>query len=265
MNTPVERTQSPQKELLDRNTLVITIDGSTTAGKRIVAERLAERYNLTVFNTGTSIRALALLAIEQNMVGTDQTNVTTIPVDFTERIVESYEHMPEKLRIEKPREGEHTARLMIGDREMRGELLAYGKQKAVDNLAGVIAASPLVRDKLYHLWREAVKELGGTIVIGRKTGIDLYPDAPIKLYLFASPEASAAYRVTHDPTSLMHQSTEELYIRERDGMDRTNGLLDRPVDALAIDTSMYISGDGKGMTALESRIASFIDSRFTIK
>ncbi|MEK7533531.1 MAG: (d)CMP kinase [Patescibacteria group bacterium] len=265
MNATLERTPKMQKEPLDRNTLVITVDGSTTAGKRVVAERLAQRYNLTVFNTGTTIRALALLAIENNMVGTDQTNVTTIPVDFTERIVEFYNTMPQKLTIAKPREGEHTARIMVGDREMRGELLAYGKQKAVDNLSGVIAASPLVRDKLYHVWRESVRDLGGTIVIGRKTGIDLYPDAPIKLYLFASPEASAAYRVTHDPTSLMHQSTEELYIRERDGKDRINGLLDRPGDALAIDTSTYISQDGKGMSALESRIASFIDNRFIIK
>lgn len=262
--SPEQRT-NVQKEPLNRTSLVITIDGSTTAGKRVVAERLAERYNLTVLNTGTTIRALALLAIENNLVGTDQTNVTNIPFDFVEQIVDFYEKMPKKLTIQKPREGEHTARIMVGDREMRGELLAYRKQKAVDNLAGVIASSPLVRDRLYQLWREAVKEMGGTVVIGRKTGIDLYPDAPIKLYLFASPEASAAYRVTHDPTSLMHQSTEELYIRERDGRDRMNGLLDRPSNGLALDTSAFISRDGKGLSELETTISSYIDSRFTIK
>lgn len=265
MNLSIERNSTSQKETLDRNTLVITVDGSTTAGKRVAAERLAERYDLTVFNTGTTIRALALLAIENNIVGTDQTNITTIPVDFAERMIDFYNTMPRKLVIRKPREGEHTARITVGEREMRGELLAYGKQKAVDNLAGVIAASPLVRDKLYQLWRDAVSDMGGTIVIGRKTGIDLYPEARIKLYMFASPHASAAYRVTHDPTSLMHESTEELYIRERDGQDRINGLLDRPSDALAIDTSMYISGDGKDMSALEARIADYIDSRFIIK
>lgn len=265
MKSLLERTPYSPKEELSRNSLIITIDGSTTAGKRLVAERLAERYNLTVFNTGTTIRSLALLAIENNLVGTDNNNVTNIPVDFVERMVDFYKAMPEKLTVVKPREGEHTARIMVGARDMRGELLAFRKQKAVDNLAAVIASSPLVRDQLYQLWRGAVKELGGTIVIGRKTGLDLYPEAPIKLYLYASPEASAAYRVTHDPTSLMHQSTEELYIRERDGQDRVNGLLDRPADALAVDTSSYISRDGKGMLELEEKIASHIDSRFIIK
>lgn len=266
MNPFIERKNQPQKELLDRNNLIITIDGSTTAGKRILGEHLAERYNLNVLNTGTTIRAMALLAIENNLVKTNETNVTTIPVDFGDRIVDLYDRMPEKLTITKPREGERTARVMVGSRDMRGELLAYQKQKAIENLSAVIAASPVIRWKLYQLWRSAAKELGGVVVIGRKTGIDLFPNAPVKLYFFASPEASAAYRVTHDPTATMHQTTEELYIRERDGQDQTNGLLDRPAGAIVIDTSPYISrGDGKGLAELEAQITKRIDSRFEIK
>lgn len=263
----VQPEQGPQyrKEVLNRSNMVMTIDGSTTAGKRIVAERLAERYNLTVLQTGTSIRAMALLAIENKLVGTNETNVTMIPVDFADRIVELYDKMPHKLTIAKPREGEKTARVMVGERDMRGELLTFSKQKAIENLSAVIAASPRIRWKLYQLWRAAVKELGGVIVIGRKTGMDLFPSAPIKLYLFASPEASAAYRVTHDPTATMHRSSEERYIRERDTTDQYHGLLDRPIDALAIDTSEYIIRDGKGIAALENKIAERIDSRFIIK
>lgn len=265
MAVALERANIGKKESLDRRSLVITIDGSMTAGKRIIAERLAQRYNLCVVNTGTSIRAMALLAIENKLVGTDETNVTDIPVDFSERIVAFYENMPEKLTITKPREGEHNARLMVGNRDMRGELLAYRKQKAIENLSAVIAASPLIRKKLYGLWRDAVEQLGGVVVIGRKTGVDLFPSAPIKLYLFASPEASATYRVTHDPTASLHQSSEERYIRERDGQDKINGLLDRPVDAMIIDTSRYISQDGKGLSELENRITSHIERRFEIR
>jgi cytidylate kinase len=103
------------------------------------------------------------------------------------------------------------------------------------------------------------------VVIGRKTGVDLFPNAPIKLYLFASPKASATYRVTHDPTATMHQNSEERYIRERDATDQHHGLLDRPAGALAIDTSEYISRDGKGIRDLEGTIAKFIDSRYDIK
>lgn len=265
MNVTLERSSNAQKEPLDRRSLVVTIDGSTTAGKRVVAERLAQRYGLTVLNTGTSIRAMALLAIENKLVDTDDTNVINIPVDFSERIVNLYDTMPQRLMIVKPREGEQTARMMVGERELRGELLTYGKQKAIENLSAIIAASPLIRQRLYELWRHAVRDFGGTVVIGRKTGIDLFPEAPIKLYLFASPQASSVYRVTHDPTATMHRSTEELYVRERDGQDQINGLLDRPTDALVIDTSQYISRDGKGMAELESRIVEQIDRRFEIK
>lgn len=245
--------------------MIITIDGSMTAGKRIIAERLADRYNLTVINTGTTIRAMALLAIEQHLVDTDETNVTTIPVDFSEKIVELYESMPQKLRIIKPRDGERMARIMVGERDMRGELFAYRKQKAIENLSAMIAASPLIRGKLYGLWRDAVREFGGAVVIGRKTGIDLFPQAPIKLYLFANPDASAAYRVTHDPTATLHQASEERYVRERDTQDQVNGLLDRPKDAMIFDTSDYIGGDGKGISRLESLIVSRIGERYDIR
>ncbi len=264
MQAPLERRFHPGKERLDCKSLIITIDGSTTAGKRMVAERLAERYNLTVFNTGSTIRAMALLAIENKLVGTDETNVTTIPVDFSDRIVELYDRMPNTMKITKPREGERTARVMVGERDMRGELLTYSKQKAIENLSAIIAASPVIRWKLYQLWRSAVKELGGVVVIGRKTGVDLFPNAPIKLYLFASPKASAAYRVIHDPTATMHQSSEERYIRERDFTDQYHGLQDRPVGAFAIDTSEFIGGDGKGISELESRIVAHIESRYEI-
>ncbi len=252
------------KEHVDRSNFVITIDGSTTAGKRLMAERLAERYDLTVLNTGTSIRALALLAIENKLVNTDETNVTSIPSDFTERVLSLYEAMPQKLTITKPRKDERNARVLLGTRDMRGELLTFRKTKAIDNLSSVIAASPAIRAKLYEHWREAVRELGGVVVIGRKTGIDLIPDAQVKLYLFASPEASAVYRVVHDPTALLTPTTEERYIRERDGKDRERGLLDRPADALVIDTSDYIKRNAKGLTDLEQRIGKYIDSKYVI-
>lgn len=257
----------PQKEkkVLDHRTLIITTDGSTTAGKRLVAEHLADRYDLYVLNTGTTIRALALLAIEQNLVKTDETNVTTIPADFVDQVIRMYDTMPNKLRITKPRKDERIARIKVGKRDMRGELFAFRKQKAIDNLSSVIAASPEIRTRLMTLWREAVYELGGVVVIGRRTGIDLFPEAPIKLYLFASPEASATYRVVHDPTATLHQSSEELYVRERDGKDREIGLLARPQDAIVFDTSEYITKNGPGFAALDTRIASIIESKFDIR
>lgn len=265
MNNSLERDNRVGKEVLNHSNMVITIDGSKTAGKRLVAEQLAQRYDLTVLDTGKAIGALALLAIEHNLVKTDDTNVTTVPVDFSDQLLALYEGMPNKLHIEKPRPDERMARIMVGKRDMRGELLAFRKQKAIDNLSAMIAASPNVREKLYDLWRQAVKDLGGVVVIGRKTGVDLLPDAQIKLYMYASPQASAAYRVTHDPTATLHKGTEELYICERDGRDTAQGLLERPKDALVIDTSDYIVKDVGGIAELVDHITAHINSRFTVR
>lgn len=252
------------KEVLDHSSFLITIDGSTTAGKRVLGEKLAEQYNLTLLNTGSTIRALALLAIEQNLVKTDDMNIVGLPADFAERIVYFYDNLPEKFRIEKPIEGSHTARIMLGKREMRGELLTYPKQKAIENLSSVIAATPLIRERMYELWRDAVSRFDGAVVIGRRTGVDLFPKAPVKLYLFASPEASAQYRVVHDPQADKDYSNETLYIRERDGRDREMGLLERSPDALIIDTSSYIT-DREGFSKLNNRVAAHISERYDLR
>lgn len=260
----VERVQSPLKEVLDHSSVIMTLDGSKTAGKTVVARKLADRYNLTTLDTGITIRALALLAIEQKIVKTDDTNVTKIPVDFTDRIISLYERESPCIHIAKPVEGSRSARIMVGDRDMLGELLTYPKQKAIDNLSSIIAASPQVRSKLYQLWREAIPTLGGTIVIGRKTGVDLFPHAQIKIYLYANPESSAMYSVHYDPLSEKKVDSEERYIRERDTKDMESGLLNRPQGALVLDTSAYIK-DSEGLERLESRIASHINSRFIIR
>lgn len=265
MNATPERSPRFAKEPLDHRTLVITVDGSATAGKRLVAERLAERYDLAVLDTGASIRALALLAIEQKLVTTDATNIVDVPPDFIDKAVRLFDTMPDKLRILPPREDERMVRQLVGERDMRGELLTYSKQKAIENLSTIIAASPKMREKFYVLWRDAVSNLGGVVVYGRRTGVDLFPHAPVKVYLFASPEASAQYRVAHDPNSTMTIGSEAQYVREREGKEAAHGLLERAKDALVIDSSDYLVGGSQSIDRLEARIASFIDSRYIIR
>lgn len=265
MKSQLEQEQLQHREMLNKRHVIITVDGSATAGKRLIAERLAERYDLAVLDTGSSIRALALLAIEQRIVSTDATNIVDVPPDFIEKAMQLFDAMPEKLRIVPPREGERMTRQLVGERDMRGELLTYGKQKAIENLSTIIAASPKMREKFYALWRDAVAHLGGVVVFGRRTGVDLFPHAPVKVYLFASPEASAIYRVSHDPTSSLMIGSEAQYVREREGREAAHGLLERPRGAFVIDTSDYIVGGTQSIDQLESRIASYIDSRYVIR
>lgn len=253
-----------QKEFIDKKSLIITIDGLTGTGKWSLAEQLAEYYDLMFLNTGVSIRALALLAIEQGLVQTDQANAIDIPADFPQKVLTMYERMPEKLTIQAPIAGSRDARFMVGDRNMLVALDAYEKRKAIENLSSIIAATPEIREKLYAQWRGAVEQFGGMVVVGRKTGDDLFPQAQLKIFLHADPEVSATHRVKRHVMANDLVTAEANYVRRRNNMDRASGLLNPPVDAWVIDTSKYLNDSG-GLQALATLVTSRFDARYSLR
>lgn len=256
--------RSGGKEIVSKRSLIIAIDGQTGSGKWAVANAISEEYQLPFVNTGTSIRALALLAIERGIVSTDETNVVGIPADFSEKIISLYDTLPEKLRIDAPKNGSLTADVYVGDRDMLQALSEYNKQMAIENISSMIAATPEMRMRLYTLWREAVDRLGGAVVVGRKTGVDLFPHAHLKAFLFADPDASASYRVNRKVMATPQIHTESSYVSGRDSRDRANGLLDQPDDALVIDTTYYIQ-DAVGIENLANIVKFHLESKYDIR
>lgn len=252
------------KEIISKNSLIIAIDGQTGSGKWALANALSQEYQLPFVNTGTSIRALALLAIEHGIVSTDETNVVGIPVDFSDKIISLYDGLSEKLRIDQPKDGDLTANVYVGDRDMLEALSEYNKQMAIENISSMIAATPEMRMRLYTLWRDAVERLGGAVVVGRKTGVDLFPQAHLKAFLYADPEASASYRVNRKVMATPQIHTESSYVSGRDSRDRANGLLDQPDDALVIDTTHYIQ-DAVGLENLANIVKFHLESKYIIK
>ncbi len=253
-----------QKELLSKSDLIITIDGQTGSGKWALAEALSKEYGLTLLNTGTSIRALALLAIEKGIVGTDETNVVAIPPNFSEKVIQMYDSMPTKLTIAAPKKDERVAQVLVGNRDMLGALSDYNKQMAIENLSSIIAATPEMRMRLYKLWHEATDRFGGAVIVGRKTGIDLFPQANLKVFLYADPEASASYRSAQNIMATKQVTSESSYVAHRDGRDRANGLLDQPTDALVIDTTQYLE-DKAGIESLANLVKFHLDAKYSLR
>lgn len=253
-----------QKELIDKRNLIITIDGLTGSGKWDLAKHLADNYDLLFLNTGLSIRALALLAIENKLVKTDQTSAIDIPADFPKKIVDMYEAMPEKLTIQPPIAGSRDIRFMIGDRNMLVALDAYEKRKAIENLSSIIAATPEIREKLYVEWQRAAQEFGGLVVVGRKTGDDLFPEAQMKIFLHADPAISASHRVHRHIMANELITAETNYVRRRNSMDSASGLLNPPAGAWVIDSSKYLDSKS-GMRELGELVVSHFDARYTVR
>jgi cytidylate kinase len=190
--------------------------------------------------------------------------VVGIPANFADRITKFYDDMGQKLTVAAPKKDTHTSQILVGERDMVEALATYNKQMAIENISSVIAATPEMRTRLYSLWRDAAERFGGIVVVGRKTGVDLFPQAQLKVFLYADPEASATYRLHRNIMATSQVYTESSYVAGRDNRDRANGLLDQPEDALVIDTTNYLQ-DKMGLDNLANLVKFHLESKYAIR
>ena len=190
---------------------VVAIDGPAASGKGTLARRLAERFGLAHLDTGKLYRATAFLALE---AGAD-------PAD--------------------------PAAALAAARRVDPALLADKRLLAEDvaGAASIVAAIPEVRAALLTFQREFAAHpppsSRGAILDGRDIGTIVCPDADVKLFVTASPEARAERRVRE----LRGRGAAAIYgnvlqdMKERDARDssRRAAPLAAAPDAETIDTT----------------------------
>ncbi|MFN3936616.1 MAG: (d)CMP kinase [Gemmobacter sp.] len=113
---------------------------------------------------------------------------------------------------------------------------------AAGQAASRVAAIPEVREALVEFQRLFARRPGGAVLDGRDIGTVICPEAEVKLYVTASPEARARRRwleVGGDADAVLAE------VRERDARDM--GRADAPLrpapDALILDTSSMTIDD----------------------
>ncbi len=114
------------------------------------------------------------------------------------------------------------------------------RTETVGNTASKIAAFPRVREALLRRQR-AFRELPGLIADGRDMGTVVFADAPVKIFLDASPEERAHRRMRQLQEKGFSVNFERLLseIKERDARDRSRPvapLMPAP-DALVLDST----------------------------
>jgi cytidylate kinase len=259
----LEREAPVNKEVVSRNDFIVAIDGPSGSGKEALAHRLADRYNLTFINTGIAVRALALLTVEKGLVEVHGDDVT-YPPNFTQLASSLYEGVHNTIKfIKNPNSADHTAFCMVDGRDVHKELIKFNNQAVIEKISSSLAPMPDIRTHLYEVWRNAKKELGGAVVVGRKTGVDLFPEAQLKLYLYADPELSALYRLQKHISAMKTANDEKGYVLNRDKNDWEHGLLERPLDALTIDVTKYLPDD-EGLDMLAKEISAEIDEKYEL-
>ena len=141
--------------------LIIAMDGPAASGKGTLAKRLGRHFGIAVLDTGSLYRAVACAVAE---AGAD-------PAD--------------------PAGAEKAARELDPARYPDAVLRAPD----VGEAASVVAAHRTVRAALIDFQRAFAAQPGGAILDGRDIGTVVLPDAPVKIYVDATPEVRAERRL----------------------------------------------------------------------
>jgi cytidylate kinase len=194
--------------------LVIAIDGPAGAGKSTVGRALAARLGLRYLDTGAMYRAMTYAVQQRGIPEGDLAEVATIAPS---------------VRIDlDPDSGTVLVDGVDATREIRS--------REVTAAVSQIAANPAVRSELVHRQRAWVADRGGAVVEGRDIGSVVFPDAPLKLYVTASPKVRAERRVAEIGGDV---NEVEASIIERDRKDSTrdHSPLTELDDAITVDTT----------------------------
>jgi 3-phosphoshikimate 1-carboxyvinyltransferase len=195
---------------------VITIDGPTASGKGTLAAGVAARLGYHQLDSGLLYRATALAAQRQGVSAEDEAGVATVATRLDlrfdgERVLLSGEDVATALRLE-----------------------------AVGAMASKIAALPLVRAALNAL-QLSFRKLPGLVADGRDMGTVLFPGAPLKVFLTASPSQRAERRHKQLISKGIPANIADLRadLEARDTRDRSRPVapLKPAEDALLLDNS----------------------------
>jgi len=200
--------------------IIIAIDGPSASGKSTTAKEVARRIGYTYLDTGAMYRAIALAVLRAGVDPEDREGVAEIA---------------REVRVEiKTVDGEQRTYL---DGEDVSEAI---RTPEVTKAVSPVSSFPEVRELMVRLQREIGRD-GGVVCEGRDIGTVVFPDAELKVYMFASPEVRAERRVRDFKRQGIKVSYDEVLqdIIQRDEYDSTrkHSPLRKPEDALELDTT----------------------------
>lgn len=200
--------------------MIIAIDGPAASGKGTLSRRLAAHYGLPHLDTGLLYRATAFALLEAGHGLADVARAVAAArglalADFDKAVLRSH---------------------------------------AIGEAASQIAAMPEVRATLAKAQRDFAVRAEGAVLDGRDIGTVICPDADIKIFVSASPEARAGRRVLEmrgrgerpDPAAVLAD------ILRRDARDagRSEAPLRAAADSILLDTT-HLDADAAFAAAVQ--------------
>jgi cytidylate kinase len=191
--------------------MVIAIDGPAGAGKSTVARAVAERLGFTYLDSGAMYRCVALAALERGVGLNDEAAVGEVARSLATTL-----------------DGE---RVELDGRDVSAEI----REPRVTDASSMVSVHPPVREAMVAEQRRLIAA-GRYVAEGRDIGTVVSPDAPLKVFLTASPEERARRRAAQTGEDQVGVLAAQ---QERDARDETrqHSALRPAQDAIEIDTT----------------------------
>lgn len=200
---------------------VIAIDGPAGTGKSTVSKLLADQVGAHYLDTGAMYRAATLAVLRAGVSPADSAAAAAV-VDAADIAVD--------------RDAAGVRCVFLDGADVSGPI----RDDEVTDAVSAVSAIATVRAKLVDLQRrQAESDL--VVVEGRDIGTVVFPDAVVKFFLTATPEARAQRRHLQNLAADRPSDYDEVLtaVNRRDHLDSTRAVSPlRPADdAVMVDTS----------------------------
>lgn len=217
----------------------IAIDGPSGAGKSTVAKALAKELHYVYVDTGAMYRAIGVYVRGH---GIDKNNADAVIAALPD------------IRVSLDYAEDGTQIVLLNGEDVSTVI----RENEISLYASTVSKIPEVRARLLSLQRE-MAQTHNVIMDGRDIGTVVLPDAQLKVFMFASPEARADRRTKEllEKGQTVDYETILAEINARDEQDRTRSVS----PAIPADDAVMLDNSGLDINGTVSAIRDMLAER----
>lgn len=197
---------------------ILAIDGPAGAGKSTVARAMASRFGLLNIETGAMYRAFALGALRRGLDPEDGAALARLAAKTRLTLVDG-------------------GRVLLNGEDVTGALRTPEAASAASRVSVHAPVRAWLVGLQQALGRAMPPGARGVVMEGRDVGTVVFPEASLKVFLEASPEARAHRRLRQEDGADRAEVLRDMAARDRRDRSRAVSPLAAAEDAVVIDST----------------------------